>query len=87
MRVNLTDSLDRSKEEYLDKYEGIKSEILNITRFDENSDLSTTYLGKINTTPRQRFGNRREISDNRARVHSRQTVRQYRMSDFIRYKS
>ena len=27
-------------------YEGIQSEILNTTRFDENSDLSTTYLGK-----------------------------------------
>ena len=27
-------------------YEGIQSEILSTTRFDENSDLSTTYLGK-----------------------------------------
>ena len=34
------------KEEYLDVHEGIQSEILNTTRFDENSDLSTTYLGK-----------------------------------------
>ena len=34
------------KEEYLDVYEGIQSEILNTTRFDENSDHSTTYLGK-----------------------------------------
>ena len=34
------------KEEYLDIYEGTQSEILNTTRFDENSDLSTTYLGK-----------------------------------------
>ena len=50
LRVNLTDNLGRSKEEYLNKYEGIKSEILNTIRFDENSDLSTTYLGKINTT-------------------------------------
>ena len=32
-------------EEYLDVYEGIQLEILNTTRFDENSDLST-YLGK-----------------------------------------
>ena len=32
------------KEEYLDIYEGIQSEIVNTTRFDENSDLSTTYL-------------------------------------------
>ena len=34
------------KEEYLHMYEGIESKIVNITRFDENSDLSTTYLGK-----------------------------------------
>ena len=33
-------------EEYLDVYEGIQSEIVNTTRFDENSNLSTTYLGR-----------------------------------------
>ena len=38
---------DILREEYLDVYEGIQSEILNTTRFDENSDLSTTYLGKV----------------------------------------
>ena len=37
---------DILKEEYLDVYKGIQSEKLSITRFDENSDLSTTYLGK-----------------------------------------
>ena len=37
---------DIFKEEYLDVYEGIQSEILSTTRFDENSDLSSTYLGK-----------------------------------------
>ena len=35
------------QEEYLDVYEGIQSVIVNTTRFDENSDLSTTYLGKL----------------------------------------
>ena len=50
LEVNLVDSLDRSKEEYLDRYEGVKSEIVDTTRFDENSDLSTTYLGKVNMT-------------------------------------
>ena len=34
------------KEEYLHVYGGIRSEIVNTTRFDQNSDLSTTYLGK-----------------------------------------
>ena len=37
-------------EEYLDIYEGIQSEIVNTTRFDENSDLSTTYLGRSDKT-------------------------------------
>ena len=32
-------------EEYLDVNEGIQSEIVNTTRFNENSDLSMTYLG------------------------------------------
>ena len=36
--------------EYLDVYKGIQSEILNTTKFDENSDLSTTYLGRVDTT-------------------------------------
>ena len=34
------------KEEYLDICKGIQSEILNTVRFDKNSDLCTTYLGK-----------------------------------------
>ena len=38
---------DILREEYLDIYERIQSEILNTERFDENSDLSTTYLGKV----------------------------------------
>ena len=32
---------------YLDVYEGIQSDIVSSSRFDENSDISTTYLGKI----------------------------------------
>ena len=34
--------------EYLNVYEGIQSEIVNTTRFSENSDLSMTYLGRSN---------------------------------------
>ena len=37
-------------EEYLCVYEGIQLEIVNTTRFDENSDLSTTYLGMSDKT-------------------------------------
>ena len=48
--MNLVDISERLKEEYLDRYERVKSEILDITRFNENSDLSMTYLGRINMT-------------------------------------
>ena len=47
--VSLVDISGRLTEEHLDRYEGVKSEILNTTRFDENSDLSMTYLGRSNT--------------------------------------
>ena len=50
LEVNLVDYSDRSKEEHLQRYEGVKSEIVDTTRFDENPDISTTYLGKINMT-------------------------------------
>ena len=35
------------QEEYMDIYEGIHSEIVSSNRFDENSDLSTMYIGKV----------------------------------------
>ena len=34
------------QEKYLDVYEGIQSDIVSSSRFDENSDISTTYLGR-----------------------------------------
>ena len=44
--VSLINMSDRLTEEYLDRYEGVKSGILVTTRFDKNSDLSMAYLGK-----------------------------------------
>ena len=41
---------DILKEEYFDKYDGIYTEISQVTRFDESTDLSTTYLGKMGMT-------------------------------------
>ena len=35
------------QEEYMDIYEGIHLEIISSNRFDENSDLSKTYLGRV----------------------------------------
>ena len=41
---------NKVKEIYFDRYEGIQSEILQVKRFDENTDLSMTYLGKQGQT-------------------------------------
>ena len=35
------------QDEYLDVYEGIQSDIVSSNRFNENSDISTTYIGQI----------------------------------------
>ena len=41
------------QEEYMDIYEGIRLEIGSSNRFDENSDLSTTYLGRVDKKDQQ----------------------------------
>ena len=48
--LDFGDTPEKLKGEYLDVYKGIQSEILSTTRFDENPDLSMTYLGRVNTT-------------------------------------
>ena len=48
--VNFGSSPDRLKAEYLDVYEGVYAEIVSSDRFDEDTDLSTTYLGQIDMT-------------------------------------
>ena len=35
-------------EEYMDIYERIPSELVSSNRFDENSDINTTYSGRVN---------------------------------------
>ena len=48
--VNFGSSPDRLKAEYLDVYEGVYAEVVSSDRFDEDTDLSTTYLGQIDKT-------------------------------------
>ena len=44
--LDFDSTLQKLQEEYMDIYEGIHSDIVGSNRFDENSDISTTYLGK-----------------------------------------
>ena len=41
---------DVTKARYLDVYEDVYAEMVSASKFDENSDLSMTYLGQTNTT-------------------------------------
>ena len=50
LQLHFGDMPEKLKEEYLGVCEGIQSEILRTTGFDENSDLSTIYLGRVDTT-------------------------------------
>ena len=44
------DNPDKVRKEYLDMYEGVQSDVLSTTRFDESSDLSATSLGRTDMT-------------------------------------
>ena len=41
---------EKLREEYLDTNYAIQTEILSTARIDRNSDLSTTYVGRVDTT-------------------------------------
>ena len=47
--------LDVTKARYLDVYEDIYAEMVYASKFDENSDLSMTYLGQTNMTRNTRI--------------------------------
>ena len=47
MDINFGESPNVLKEQYMDVYEDVFAEVVTSNRFDENVDLSTTYLGKI----------------------------------------
>ena len=38
---------EKVKSDYLDVYDGVYAEVINTNTFDEDTDLSTTYLGQI----------------------------------------
>ena len=48
--VNFGGSPEELKAEYLDVYEGVYAEVISTDRFDEDMDLSTTYLGQVDMT-------------------------------------
>ena len=49
LELDFGNAPEKLEGEYSDMYKGIQSEVTSTARFDENSDLITTYLGRIDT--------------------------------------
>ena len=47
MDIDFGESPNVLKDKYMDVYEDVFAEVVTTNRFDENVDLSTTYLGRI----------------------------------------
>ena len=48
--LNFGNSPENLKAEYLDVYEGVYAEIISTDKFNEDTDISTTYLGQVDIT-------------------------------------
>ena len=48
--VNFGGSPEKLKAEYLDVYEGVYAKVISTDRFNEDTDLNTTYLGQVDMT-------------------------------------
>ena len=75
--------MEKLKEEYLDVYEGIQSEILSTTMFGENSDVRKTYLGRVNTAKTSKIKTEETLPIS----EQGKIIRWNRMSDTIGYRS
>ena len=72
---------------YLDMYKGIQSEIISTTRFDENSYLSTTYLGRTDLARDSKIKAEERYPISEQGYMIRKFIGWYRMSDTIGYRS
>ena len=74
------------QEEYLDLYEGIQSDKVSSNRFDENSDISTTCLGRVESKGSQDKLRVEVFSNIREWLHFRQIIRWYKMPATIGHR-
>ena len=56
-------------------FKGIQSEVISTTRFDENSDLSTTYLGNIDIIRASKIKAEEKSSYIRTWIYDRKIIR------------
>ena len=71
---------------YLDMYEGVHAEVVYTNRFDENSYLSTIYLGQTEMTRGMKIKREEKIPISGQGYTLEKIIRWYRMSNSIRYR-
>ena len=84
MNIDFGESPEVLKGKYMDVYEDVYAEVVTTNRFDENVDLSTTYLGRHE---KRRYNEGRgKFSNFRARFCYRKSIKWRGMSDFVGYR-
>ena len=76
---------DVTKARYLDVYEDVYAEMISASKFDENSDLSTTYLGQTDTTRKTKIKAEERFPITGQGFAFRKAIGWHRMSNFVRY--
>ena len=77
---------DVTKARYLDVYEDIYAEMVYASKFDENSDLSTTYLGQTNMTRNTRIKAEERFPITGQGFASGKLLDGTEMSNFVRHR-
>ena len=86
MNIDFGESPEVLKAKYMDVYEVVYAEVVTTNRFDENVDLSTTYLGKV-YLKRERYNeDRGKFSNFKARFCCGKGIERRGMSDSIGYR-
>ena len=85
MNIDFGESVEVLKGKYIDVYDDVFAEVVTTNRFDEDVDLSTTYLGKI-YMKRGHNESRGKFPNFRARFCNRKSIDWRGISDFVRHR-
>ena len=77
---------DILKSKKLDMYEGVYAEMVYANKFNENSDLSMTYLGQTKMTRDTKIKAEEKFSYHRSRVCFRKIAGWHQVSSFVRHR-
>ena len=77
--LNFGKSSEKLKADYLDVYKGVYMEVISTDRFDEDTNLSTTYLGQVDMARDTEVKAEESFSHDSKRLHQGTIVRWYRL--------